>query len=360
MRWPMRFGHPWLICFLRSHDGGQTPLHNICALIVKRVGANHQNYYILTQANHTATHLVHAALREVLGNHVEQKGSLVNPRYLRFDFSHFSKMADEEILKIEHLVNERIRENMPLEEHREIPIKLAQDMGAMSLFGEKYGDIVRAIKFGDSIELCGGTHVTSTGQIGNFKLLTESSVAAGIRRIECITSVTADAWIQEQLTLLSDIRSALKGPKDLLKAIDDLTQQKAELEKEIGTYKKARAGDMKGDLIKGLVELNGVNFIGKKVDLDSKSIKDLAFQLKAEIDNLFVILGAEFGGKSSITIALSDNLVADKDLHAGNIIRALSKEINGGGGGQANYATAGGKNPEGIESAIEKAKNFLI
>lgn len=313
----------------------------------------------LIQANHTATHLVHAALRAVLGSHVEQKGSLVNARYLRFDFSHFSKLSEDEILKIEYLVNEQIRENILLEEHREIPIKMAKEMGALALFGEKYGDLVRAIKFGDSVELCGGTHVKSTGRIGNFKLLSESSVAAGIRRIECITSVTADAWVKDQLTLLNEVRAALKSPKDLLKAIDELAQQKAELEKEISAFKKARAGDMKGDLINETVELNGINFIGKKVDLDPKSIKDLAFQLKSEINNLFIILGAEFGGKSTITIALSDNLVTDKDLHAGNIIRVLSKEINGGGGGQANYATAGGNKPEGIESAIEKAKEYL-
>ncbi|MBT4774258.1 MAG: alanine--tRNA ligase [Crocinitomicaceae bacterium] len=313
----------------------------------------------LIQANHTATHLVHAALREVLGSHVEQKGSLVNTRYLRFDFSHFSKLTVDEILKIEYLVNLKIRENILLEEHREIPIKMAQDMGAMALFGEKYGDIVRAIKFGESVELCGGTHVKSTGRIGNFKLLTESSVAAGIRRIECITSVTADAWIKDQLTLLGEIRAALKNPKDVIKAIDELAQQKADLEKEIIAFKKARAGNMKGDLINDTIQLNGVNFIGKKVDLDPKSIKDLIFQLKSEIDNLFIILGAEFEGKSTITLALSDNLVADKDLHAGNIIRVLSKEINGGGGGQAKYATAGGNNPEGIVIAIEKAKEYL-
>ena len=313
----------------------------------------------LIQANHTATHLVHAALREVLGSHVEQKGSLVNARYLRFDFSHFSKLTVDEILKIEYLVNLKIRENILLEEHREIPIKMAQDMGAMALFGEKYGDIVRAIKFGESVELCGGTHVKSTGRIGNFKLLTESSVAAGIRRIECITSVTADAWIKDQLTLLGEIRAALKNPKDVIKAIDELAQQKADLEKEIIAFKKARAGNMKGDLINDTIQLNGVNFIGKKVDLDPKSIKDLIFQLKSEIDNLFIILGAEFEGKSTITLALSDNLVADKDLHAGNIIRVLSKEINGGGGGQAKYATAGGNNPEGIVIAIEKAKEYL-
>ena len=313
----------------------------------------------LIQANHTATHLVHAALREVLGSHVEQKGSLVNTRYLRFDFSHFSKLTVDEILKIEYLVNLKIRENILLEEHREIPIKMAQDMGAMALFGEKYGDIVRAIKFGESVELCGGTHVKSTGRIGNFKLLTESSVAAGIRRIECITSVTADAWIKDQLTLLGEIRAALKNPKDVIKAIDELAQQKADLEKEIIAFKKARAGNMKSDLINDTIQLNGVNFIGKKVDLDPKSIKDLIFQLKSEIDNLFIILGAEFEGKSTITLALSDNLVADKDLHAGNIIRVLSKEINGGGGGQAKYATAGGNNPEGIVIAIEKAKEYL-
>jgi alanyl-tRNA synthetase len=313
----------------------------------------------LTQANHSATHLVHEALREVLGTHVEQKGSLVNPKHLRFDFSHFSKMTDEEIIEVETLVNERVRANLPLEEHRDMPMDKALEMGAMALFGERYGDVVRLIKFGSSVELCGGTHVKSTGEIGTFKLMSESSVAAGIRRIECITSDGADNWVNGQLALLEEVKQSLKNPKDLIRAISDLTQQKSDLEKEVASFKKDKAGSLKGDLIKAVKEVNGINFIGQKVDLDAGSIKDLAFQLKSEVENLFMILGSEAGGKTTITVALSDALVAEKGLHAGNMVRELAKEIGGGGGGQPNFATAGGKNPAGIGAAIEKAKALI-
>lgn len=313
----------------------------------------------LTQANHSATHLVHEALREVLGTHVEQKGSLVNHKQLRFDFSHFSKMTDEEIQRVEVIVNEKVRANLPLEEHREMPMDRAREMGAMALFGEKYGDVVRVVKFGTSVELCGGTHVKSTGEIGSFKLLSESSVAAGIRRIECITSEAADNWVQSQLDLLNEVKVALKYPKDVVKAINDLANQKSALEKEVESFKREKAGNLKGELKNTVRDINGVSFIGQKVELDAKSIKDLAFQLKAEVDNLFLILGSENGGKTTITVALSDTLVADKGFHAGNMVRELAKEIGGGGGGQPNFATAGGKNPDGIDSAIEKAEALI-
>jgi alanyl-tRNA synthetase len=314
----------------------------------------------LTANNHTATHLMHEALREVLGTHVEQKGSLVNEKYLRFDFSHFSKVTDEEIAKVESLVNQRIRQNFSLEEQRTVPVNKAKEMGAMMLFGEKYGDVVRVIKFGTSIELCGGIHVENTSQIGSFKIIAESSIAAGIRRIEAITSVAADKHLQSQLDLIDEVRGLLKGPKDIKKAIIDLLSQNSKLGKEIEAFKKHKAGDVKKDLMDAIEPINGVNFLAKKVDLDSGAIKDLAFQLKGEVDDLFMILGAETDGKVVITIALSDSLVTDKKMHAGNMIRDLAKEIGGGGGGQPNFATAGGKNANGIPKALEKAKEYIV
>ena len=318
------------------------------------------NKRILTANNHSATHLMHEALREVLGTHVEQKGSLVNEKYLRFDFSHFSKVTDVELAKVEALVNSRIRQNFSLEEQRTVPVNKAKEMGAMMLFGEKYGDVVRVIKFGKSIELCGGIHVENTSQIGNFKITTESSIAAGIRRIEAITSLAADKHLQSQLDLIDEVRDLLKGPKDIKKAIIDLLSQNSKLGKEIESFKKNKAGDVKKDLLDAIEPINGVNFLAKKVDLDSGAIKDLAFQLKGEVDDLFMILGAETDGKVVITIALSDSLVKGKGLHAGNMIRDLAKEIGGGGGGQPNFATAGGKNAKGIPNALEKAKAYIV
>ena len=317
------------------------------------------NKRTLTANNHTATHLMHEALRDVLGTHVEQKGSLVNEKYLRFDFSHFSKVTDEEIAKVEALVNQRIRQNINLEEQRMVPVNKAKEMGAMMLFGEKYGDVVRVIKFGTSIELCGGIHVENTSQISSFKITTESSIAAGIRRIEAITSIAADKHLQSQLDLIDEVRDLLKGPKDIKKAIIDLLSQNSRLGKEIESFKKDKAGDVKKELLDAIEPINGVNFLAKKVDLDSGAIKDLAFQLKGEVDDLFMILGAEIDGKVVISIALSDSLVKGKDLHAGNMIRELAKEIAGGGGGQPTFATAGGKNASGISIALAKAKDYL-
>jgi len=317
------------------------------------------NKRTLTANNHTATHLMHEALREVLGSHVEQKGSLVNEKYLRFDFSHFSKVTDEEIAKVEALVNQRIRQNFSLEEQRTVPVNKAKEMGAMMLFGEKYGDVVRVIKFGTSIELCGGIHVKNTSQIGSFKITSESSIASGIRRIEAITSIAADKHLQSQLDLIDEVRNLLKGPKDIKKAISDLLGQNAKLIKEVESFKKDKTGDVKKELLDAIEPINGVNFLAKQVDLDSGAIKDLAFQLKGEVDDLFMILGAESDGKVVITIALSDSLVSGKKMHAGNMIRDLAKEIGGGGGGQPNFATAGGKNASGIPNALEKAKEYL-
>jgi alanyl-tRNA synthetase len=313
----------------------------------------------LTNCNHSATHLLHKALKTVLGDHLEQKGSLVNEKHLRFDFSHFSKLTDEEITKIETLVNTEIRSDIALNEMRETPISKAKAMGAMALFGEKYGDIVRVIQFGDSIELCGGTHVSSTGKIGLFKIISEGSVASGIRRIEAITSLEADKYINNKLALIDELSDLLKGPKDLKKAVVDLIENNSKLSKKIESFNAQKAGNLKNDLIKEIKLVNGVNYLAKKVDLDPAGIKNIAFQLKAEVSDLFFVLANENEGKANITVLISDELAKAKNLHAGNIIRELAKEINGGGGGQPFFASAGGSNPKGIESALAKSLEYI-
>jgi alanyl-tRNA synthetase len=313
----------------------------------------------LTANNHSATHLVHAALRTVLGEHVEQKGSLVSDKSLRFDFSHFSKVTPEEIKQVETLVNQEIRANHPQEESRNIPLEKAKEAGAMMLFGEKYGDVVRMIKFGDSIELCGGIHVESTSQIGSFKIVSEGSVAAGIRRIEAITSEAADNFVNEQLETLGSVKEVLKNPKNVTKAIQDLIDNNNKLQKEIEALKKEQAKGAKDDILNAAKEINGVKFISAKVAMDAGSVKDIAYQIKGQEENFFFIVGSHDGPKAMLTIMISDNLVNDKGLHAGNIIRELAKEIGGGGGGQPFFATAGGKNADGIENAIAKAEAML-
>ncbi len=313
----------------------------------------------LTTNNHTATHLLHEALRTVLGTHVTQKGSLVNDNYLRFDFSHFGKVTNEELEEIESLVNQKIRKAISLNEKRDTPIEKAQEMGAMMLFGEKYGDTVRVIQFDSSVELCGGIHVQNTSQIGQFKIVSESSSASGIRRIEAITSITADKFIKTQLDLIETVKATLKNPKDINKAVTDLLAQNSLLSKEIEKLKAEKAKGVKKELIQSIENIGGVNYIAQRVDIDAKSIKDLAFQLKGEVENLFMAIGSSANGKTTISVAVADNLIKEKGLHAGNIVRELAKEINGGGGGQPSFATAGGKNPEGIASALEKSKSYL-
>ena len=366
----------------------------------------------LTAKNHTATHLMHQALREVLGTHVEQKGSLVNSDYLRFDFSHFQKVTDEELVKIEELVNSRIQENFELNEYRAIPITMAEEKGAMMLFGEKYGDVVRMIEFGESRELCGGIHVNTTSDIELFKIKSEGSVASGIRRIEALTSKGSGSWLRNKIEILdknhllglvsedlsdelasmkfnfireyekvenvSSIRfhepdsgiiqieainnaisdfSKIKMPK---KIIDALNAKKKELSKAGKQDNKEQTKAVKEELLASIEDVNGINLIAKKIELgDSAAIKDLAFQLKGQVENLFLVLGAEINGKPSLTIVVSEELSKEKDLHAGNIIREAAKEMRGGGGGQPFFATAGGSYVEGIEAAIEKAKSFL-
>ena len=316
---------------------------------------------VATNANHTATHLVHHALREVLGEHVEQKGSLVNEKNLRFDFSHFQKVTEEELVKIEDLVNNAIRQNHPLEEDRLCSIEDAKSKGAMALFGEKYGDKVRVVKFGDSVELCGGTHVSSTAQIGKFIFITETAVAAGIRRIEAITAAKADEYINNELSLLNDVRVLFKNPKNLTKHLEGLLRQNSDLQKEIDKLLDDKAKNLKSELLASSKNINGVNFIASKINLDSSdAIKNLAFQMRSEIDNLFLVLGAKVKGKPNLTVVVSESLVKEKGYNAAAIIRELAKEIKGGGGGQPFYATAGGKNSSGLDNALEKAEVFIV
>ena len=315
---------------------------------------------VATNSNHTATHLVHHALRAVLGEHVEQKGSLVNENNLRFDFSHFQKVTDEELDKIENLVNNSIHQNFKLEEDRFCSLEDAKSKGAMALFGEKYGETVRVVKFGDSVELCGGTHVSSTSQIGKFIFITETAVAAGIRRIEAITSTKADEYINEELSLLNNVRILFKNPKHLTKHIESLLNQNSALQKEIEKLLRDKAKNLKSELLALTKNINGVNFIASKINLDSSdAIKDLAFQMRSEVDNLFMVLGAEVKGKPNLTVVVSENLVKEKGLNAGAIIRDLAKEIQGGGGGQPFYATAGGKNISGLDNALKKAEALI-
>lgn len=311
----------------------------------------------LTENNHTTTHLLHEALRTVLGTHVEQKGSLVNDQYLRFDFSHFSKMTKEEVDQVEVIVNAKIRENIPLNEKRSVPMIEAEQMGAMMLFGEKYGDTVRVIQFGSSVELCGGCHVPSSGQIGVFKISSEVGVAAGIRRIEGITSDVAFDYYKKLEKTLNTLRSLLKNSNDPVKGVESLIKDKAELVKKVGVLVAEKAKELKAELLQSAIEVNGINFIGALVDLEPASMKDLSFACKKELDNLVVVLGANNNGKANLSVAVSDNL--SERLNAVAIIREISIEIQGGGGGQPFFASAGGKNPDGLQDALAKAKTFL-
>ena len=333
----------------------QTLPQNIEATFVAQVN---KGLRIESANNHSATHLLHHCLREVLGDHVEQKGSLVNSDYLRFDFSHFSKLSDSEIQTIEKKVNDNIRANIALDEHRNLPLSKAKEMGAMALFGEKYGDTVRVIRFGDSIELCGGTHVGHTGEIGLFKLTSEGAVASGIRRVEAITSSKALQFYEDQFQENKELKLLIKN-NDLIKSVSQLLDENQKLKKQIEKLSSQKAGDLKLDLLEKAVDINGVNFIGSEIELDNKSIKNLAFELTKKDENLVLVLATKESEKVTLTVAISKGLVEQKGLHAGNIIREISKEINGGGGGQAFFATAGGKNPSGIESALKKASEFL-
>jgi len=312
-----------------------------------------------TECNHTATHLLHQALREVLGTHVEQKGSAVHSKYLRFDFSHFSKLTPEELREVENFVNARIDGQLPLEESRNVPMQEAMEQGAMALFGEKYGDTVRTIRFGQSIELCGGTHVKNTADIWHFKIVSEGAVAAGIRRIEAITSDAVKEFYFNNNRMLFEIKDMLKNSQDPVKSVASLQEENAALKKQVEQLLKDKAKGLKNELIAELEDLGGTKFLAKKVDLDAGGIKDLAFEMGGQVDNLFLLLASENDGKAILSCYISKGLVAEKDLNAGTIVRELGKYIQGGGGGQPFFATAGGKNPAGIPEALDKARDYL-
>lgn len=329
---------------------------NITATFNAVVDANQR---AKTSSNHSATHLLHQGLRKILGTHIEQKGSMVRNASLRFDFSHFSKVTDEELAEVENFVNARIRESLPLIEKRAIPKEQALEDGAIALFGEKYGDLVRTIKFGDSVELCGGTHVANTSDIWHFKIVSEGAVAAGIRRIEAITSEAAKEYFESQAVSLAEIKEALKNAQDPVKSILALQDENAQLKKQLEVLLKDKAKNMKADLAKELQEINGVQFLAKQVDLNPEGAKDLAYELGNSYNNLFVVFATAHEGKPMLTCYISKEIVAEKNLNAGQVVRELGKYIQGGGGGQPFFATAGGKNVDGIAEALTKAVDFL-
>jgi alanyl-tRNA synthetase len=312
-----------------------------------------------TSKNHSATHLMHLGLRTILGTHVEQKGSLVNPNHLRFDFSHFAKVTDEEIRKVEDFVNTRIEEQLQLVEHRNMPIQEAMAKGAMALFGEKYGDNVRMIEFGDSKELCGGIHVKNTGEIWHFKILSEGAVAAGIRRVEAITGDAVKAYFTQKENDLEAIKETLKNPQDTIKAVVALQEDNAKLKKQIEQLLKEKAKGLKGELASQLQDINGIKFLATQVDLNPEGAKDLAFELGTLGTNLFLVLATAEDDKPMLSCYISKELVSEKNLNAGTVVRELGKYIEGGGGGQPFFATAGGKNVAGIKEALEKAIDFI-
>lgn len=316
----------------------------------------------LIKSNHTATHLLQSALKQVLGDHVQQKGSLVNDKILRFDFSHFAKLSPEELLQVEAIVNEKIRENIALDEKRNVPIDEAKAMGATALFGEKYGEQVRVITFNPaySVELCGGTHVDATGELGLFKIISESSISAGVRRVEAVTARGAEDYVKKQFALLEEIQETLKHPRDLVAAIEGMMNERAALRKEIEVLNQKATEKIKETLKSEVKSFNGYNLILGLIKLpNAEALKKLSFELKNEIENLVAVLAADINGKPQLAIVVNDLLVKEKGLHAGNLVRELAREIKGGGGGQPFFATAGGKDSSGLPIALEKADALL-
>lgn len=316
----------------------------------------------LTMNNHSATHLLHAALRRVLGKHVEQKGSLVNDQLLRFDFSHFAGLTSEEVEKIERMVNERIQANISIDEQRNVPIEVAKQKGAMALFGEKYGDFVRVITFDPqySVELCGGTHVKATGNIGFFKIISESSVAAGVRRIEAVTAEGARAFVNLQLSMLGEVKTLLRHPKDLVASLGNLIEERQQLEKKVESFNQEKANQVRESLAGTVKDKNGVSLIMARVSLpDTESVKNVAYGLRNQFENLLLVIAAEVAGKPMVAVMVGEKLAETKKFHAGNMVKELAKEIDGGGGGQPFYATAGGKNLAGLDRVLTKATALI-
>ena len=337
------------------HFAKQLP-ENIEASFVAKVNTDLRTS---TSKNHSATHLMHLALRNILGTHVEQKGSLVNPNYLRFDFSHFSKVSDEELRQVEASVNAQIEAQLQLIEHRNIPIKEALDKGAMALFGEKYGDNVRMIEFGESKELCGGIHVKNTADIWHFKIISESAIAAGIRRIEAITGDAVKNFYKNQESILAEIAAALKNPQDVLKSVASLQDDNAKFKKQIEQLVKEKVEGLKNAFVADFQDVNGIHFLAKRVDLSMSATKDLAHAIGTSKPNAFVFLASVEDNTPNIHCYISKELVAEKGLNAGNIIRELGKYIDGNGGGQPFFASGKGKNVAGIKESLERALDFI-
>jgi alanyl-tRNA synthetase len=313
-----------------------------------------------TANNHSATHLLHYSLRKVLGTHVEQKGSFVGPDYLRFDFSHFQKLTEEELTTIEKMTNSLVRENAILDEHRAVSMEQAVDMGALAFFGEKYGDKVRVIRYGNSVELCGGTHVKATGQIGLVKITSEGAIASGIRRIEAISAAKAEEYVFNQEAIVSNLKALVKSPTEPLKAVQQLMDQNAEMRKQLEALNLEKALKLKDELVTKVELINGINYLSVRINADANSAKDIAFAMRAKFENLFLVLGSENEGKATLSVLVSDELVATRGMNAGTIVRELAKSIQGGGGGQPGFATAGGKNPAGLDEALALARKFVV
>ena len=337
------------------HFAKQLP-ENVNAVFTAKVNTDLRS---ASSKNHSATHLMHLALRTILGTHVEQKGSLVNPNYLRFDFSHFSKVSEEELRQVEAFVNTRIAAQLPLIERRSIPIQQALDEGAMALFGEKYGDNVRAIKFGESMELCGGIHVNNTADIWQFKIISEGAVAAGIRRVEAITGDAVKDFFTNQENTLAEIKETLKNPQDVLKSVVALQDDNAKLKKQLEQLVKEKVDGLSASLVSEFQEVNGINFLVKQVDLSMSSTKDLTQAIGTSKPNSFVVLASIEDGLPNIHCYIAKELVANKGLNAGNVIRELGKLIDGNGGGQPFFASGKGKNANGIAAVLENAVSFV-
>ena len=311
-----------------------------------------------SEANHTCTHLLDQALREVLGEHVEQKGSLVTPEGLRFDFSHFQKVTAEELRRVEQIVNARIREDIPLQDHRDMPIDEARKLGAIALFGEKYGDKVRVVQFGKSVELCGGCHAASTGRLGMFKILSESSVAAGVRRVEAITGAQVENLLYSLIDTAAELRSIFNNAPDLKVAVQKTIDENSELHSELSGLMRDKAAQLKQQFMSQAKEVNGLKVVKGIAPLPAEFVKDMAFQIRAELPGSIVVLGSINDEKPLLTAAASDEAVA-AGVHVGKNIREAAKLIQGGGGGQPHFATAGGRNPEGLLAAIDKLVELL-
>jgi len=327
--------------------------------VVFKAAVDHEKR-LMTTNNHTATHLIHFALRSVLGKHVEQKGSLVTPDRLRFDFSHFSKMSKEELSKVEEEVNKMVRANYISKISENVSLKKAKSMGAMALFGEKYGDHVRVVEFGESVELCGGTHVEATGSIGFVKIISEGAIAAGVRRIEAVTASKAEEYINDRLKTVDEIATLLRSSGSITESVEKLLAENNALKKSVEKFHYQSATLRLKELVDKAVKINNIKFVSGQIETDSDDVlKNIAFQLRTSSDNMVMVIGSENGGKANLLVTVSDDLVKGRNISAVAIIREISGEINGGGGGQPFLATAGGKNPEGIQRAIQKASEFL-